>query len=132
MVRLLATAVVAFLSNAVGLIVAALILDDVRLGTLGFVIAVLIFTGVSVLIEPLLRQTAMKRAPALLGSTALLTVLVSLIVTAIISDSLSINGLVTWVLATIVVWLISFVGRLVFPLLVFKKTLSAARSSRSA
>lgn len=132
MVRLLATAVVAFLSNAVGLIVAALILDDVRLGTLGFVIAVLIFTGVSVLIEPLLRQAAMKRAPALLGSTALLTVLVSLIVTAIISDSLSINGLVTWVLATIVVWLISFVGRLVFPLLVFKKTLSAARSSRSA
>lgn len=127
MMRLLAVAVIAVVSNAIGLIVAATVLDDMRLGVSGLIIAVLIFTGISVLIEPLLRQVAIKSAPALLGSSAIVTVLASLVITTIVSDSLTIRGTLTWVLATIIVWIVALAGRLLLPLMIFKKVLAAAR-----
>lgn len=127
MMRLLAVAVIAVVSNAIGLIVAATVLDDMRLGVSGLIIAVLIFTGISVLIEPLLRQVAIKSAPALLGSSAIVTVLASLVITTIVSDSLTIRGTLTWVLATVIVWIVALAGRLLLPLVIFKKALAAAR-----
>lgn len=128
MVRLVAVAVVSLVANAVGLVVAALLLDDMALDAVAFVIAVLIFTGVAVLIEPLIRQMALKSAPALLGSSALVATLISLVVTAAVSDGLSISGLGTWVLATVIVWAVALAARLLLPLLVFKEVLSNRRS----
>ena len=128
MVRLVAVAVVSLVANAVGLVVAALLLDDMALDAVAFVIAVLIFTGVAVLIEPLIRQMALKSAPALLGSSALVATLISLVVTAAISDGLSISGLGTWVLATVIVWAVALAARLLLPLIVFKEVLSNRRS----
>ena len=124
MIRLVARTVVNLLANAVALIVAAQILDDMALGVAGFVLAVAIFTLTAVLIEPFLRQVALKNAPAMLGGTALVATLVSLIVTALISDSLSISGFTTWVLATVIVWVVALVARLLLPLVVFKRVLS--------
>lgn len=126
MMRLIASAVIALVANAIGLIVADVLLDDVSLGAVGFVIAVLIFTGTAVLIEPLMRQIAMKNAPAILGSSALIAVLFSLIVTVIVSDSLTIRGPVTWVLATVIVWAAALAGRLLLPMVIFKKVLAEA------
>lgn len=131
MMRLIATAVIAVIANAIGLVVAALVLDDMALGAVGFIIAVLIFTGVAVLIEPLMRQIALKNAPAILGSSSLIAVLISLIVTAILSSSLSISGLLTWILATVIVWAAALAGRLLLPMVLFKKVLAEARSRRS-
>lgn len=128
MMRLLAVAVIAVASDAIGLIVAAAVLEDMTLGVSGLVIAVLIFTGVSLLIEPLLRQAAVKNAPALLGSSAILTVLASLVITTIVSDSLTITGAVTWVLAAVIVWAAALAGRMLLPLVIFKKTLAAAKA----
>jgi putative membrane protein len=126
--RLLAVAVVSLIANAVGLLVASLILDDVELDWSGFIVAVAIFTGVAVLIEPLIRQTAMKNVPALLGSTALLATLVSLVVTNLITDGLNIQGTVTWVLATVIVWAVALAARLLLPFVIFKKVLNERRS----
>lgn len=131
MIRLVASAVVAVLANALGLVVAAVVLDDMGLGALGFVIAVLVFTVAMVLVEPLLRQVALKNAPAILGSSALIAVLISLVVTAIVTDSLTIRGALTWVLATIIVWLVALVGRLLLPMVIFKKVLAESKSRRS-
>lgn len=128
MVRLVAVAVVSIIANAVGLVVAALVLDRMGLDVAGFVIAVLIFTGVAVLIEPLIRQTAMKNAPALLGSTALIATLISLVVTTLVSDGLRISGALTWVLATVIVWVVALLARLLLPLIIFKKVLAARQS----
>lgn len=63
MIRLVATTVVAIVANAIGLIVAAIVLDRMTLDGAAFVIAVLIFTGVELLVQPLLRQTALTKAP---------------------------------------------------------------------
>ncbi|MFZ2526907.1 MAG: phage holin family protein [Rhodococcus sp. (in: high G+C Gram-positive bacteria)] len=127
MMRLLATAVIALIANAIALIVGAWVLPDMSLTTLAFVIAVVIFTVVSVVIDPLIRQVSMTKAPVLLGSSALVSTLVALIVTALISDGLQISGIGTWILATVIVWAVSVIARLLLPMLIFKKTLAARK-----
>lgn len=127
MIRLAASATLALLADALALIVTSLLLEDFSLDVAGFVIALVLFTGVGVLVEPLLRQMAIKNVPALLGSSSLIATLVSLIVTAIVSDGLRISGALTWVLATVLVWLIGLAGRLLLPLVLFKKILANSR-----
>lgn len=129
MIRILARTALVLLSNALGLFVASLVLEDVTIDGFAFVIAVGLFTLTAILFEPLLRQTALKNAPALLGSSALVSTLVSLIVTALVSDGLHISGLTTWILAAVIVWAVSLAGQLLLPLVIFKKIL-ANRSDR--
>lgn len=131
MIRLAATAVVSLIANAIALLIAAAMLDDVTLHADGFIIAVLVFTLVSVIIEPLVRQVALKNVPAILGGTALVATLISLIVAALIGNGLSIDGLTTWVMATVVVWLVALIVRLLLPLVMFKEVLRRRSDPRS-
>lgn len=126
MIRLIASAVLSVLANALALVVSAQILPGMALGVSGFVVAVLIFTVAAVLVEPLLRQMALRNAPALLGSSALVATLASLVVTAIVSDSLRIDSALDWVLATVLVWAIGLIARLLLPLVIFRKILGRA------
>ena len=132
MIRFVALTVVALIANAVALVVTALLLDDMALDVSGFLLAVVLFTVIEVLVEPFFRQQAILKAPALLGSTALVATLSSLIVTTLISDGLRISGAFTWVLATVLVWAISLAGELLLPLVMFKRVLAEARARRNA
>lgn len=131
MIRLAARALVALLANAVALVVAALVLDDMALDVPGFVIAVAIFTATAVVVEPLVRQVALKNLQAILGSTALIATLVSLLVTALLTDGLRIRGPITWVLATVIVWIVAMVARILLPMVVFKKVLAETTPART-
>jgi uncharacterized membrane protein YvlD (DUF360 family) len=126
-IRLAARAVISLLANAVGLLVAAQLLDDMELTVVGFVTASLIFTVVAVVSEPLIRQIALKNVPAILGSSALIATLASLVLTSVLTDGLRISGLTTWVLATVVVWAAALAANLLLPLVIFKRVLSEAR-----
>lgn len=131
MIRLLASAIVKLIANAVALFVGNLVLDDMTVSGTAFVIAVVIFTGIEILVEPLLRQIALTNARALLGGTALVATLIGLVVTAAISDGLSITGgITTWVLATIIVWAVALAAQLLLPLVIFKKALANAQGVR--
>ena len=121
MIRMLISFGIRLLANAVGLIVANLVLDDMELNASGFVIAVLIFTVAQVILQPLIVKTAMTNAQALMGGTALVTTLVGLIITDLVSDGLSITGFVTWCLATVIVWAAALVAGLILPLILVKK-----------
>ncbi len=127
MMRTLAAAVVGLIANSIALIVGAIVLDKMTLNGLGFVVAVVVFTGTGLLVEPLIRQSAMRRNQALLGSTALIATLVALIVTVIFTDGLQISGGLTWIMATVIVWLVALGARLLLPLLIFKRVLAEAR-----
>ncbi|AUM17949.1 phage holin family protein [Rhodococcus ruber] len=127
MVRLLASAVVALLANALALLVGAWVLPGMSLDGVAFVIAVALFTVTAMLVDPLLRQLAVTKTPALLGSSALVSTLVALIVTSLVSDGLQISGAATWILATVIVWAVALVARMLLPLVVFKKTLAQKR-----
>ena len=127
MIRLLVRLVIAFASNAVGLIVAAVALDGMRLNVTGFVVAVAIFTIVVALLQPFL-ITVLRRAPGpVLGGVALIATLVSLIVTTLLTNGLSISGVGTWLAATVIVWLASVLAAFVLPDLGLKKYLDERR-----
>ena len=120
MIRFVLTAIAQLIANAVALLVANYFLDDMELNASGFVTAVVIFTIAEALFLPWFRQMAMTKARALAGSTALAAALAALIVTDFVSDGLEIDGLSTWVVATIIVWGASLVTTLLLPIFVFK------------
>jgi uncharacterized membrane protein YvlD (DUF360 family) len=127
-IRLLVRLLIAFASNAVGLIVAAVVLDGMSLNATGFLVAVAVFTIVFALLQPFL-VSVLRRSPApVLGGVALLATLVSLIVTELFTDGLSISGVGTWIAATVVVWLASVLAAFILPFLGLKKYLDERRA----
>ena len=121
MIRLLIRIALALLGNALGLWVASLLLDDMSVSASGFIVAVLIFTVLTVVLQPLIAKTAMQNAPALQGSSALVTTFLALLITTLIADGLSIDGVVTWILATIIVWLFTLIAAWLLPLFLLKE-----------
>jgi hypothetical protein len=120
--------VLTLLANAVGLFAASIIINGFEISGLAFISAVLIFTAVEVVAGPLITKIALKNAPALLGGIALVTTFVGLFITNLFSDGISFDGISSWVLATLIVWLFALLASLVLPLFIFKKTLTKARS----
>ena len=123
MILFLVRTLIAVAANAVGLIVAALVLDDVQLDAVSFVVAVVIFTIVFALLQPFLAVQFRRMGSGVIGATALIATLVSLIVTDLVSDGLSISGVTTWILAALIVWLAALVATLLLPFLGLKKYL---------
>jgi uncharacterized membrane protein YvlD (DUF360 family) len=131
MVRMLISFVIQLAANALGLIVAAAVLDKMEVSTTGVVVATVIFTVVYAIAQPFLTQMAISKASALRGATALAATLVGLVVTNWLtdSDSLSISGAATWLEATVIVWIVSLLGVFVLPL-IFLRNRVQERNSR--
>lgn len=129
MLRLLASLVVNLIANAVGLIVAAAVLSGFSINGVSFFVAVVIFTLVEGISGPLIAKIALKNAPSLLGGIALVTTFVGLLVTHIFNSGLTIKGLKTWLLATVIVWLCALIAQLILPLLIFKKILKKRKEA---
>jgi uncharacterized membrane protein YvlD (DUF360 family) len=127
-IRFLVRTLIALVANAIGLIVAAIVLDDVELDATSFVVAVVIFTAVFVLLQPFLAVNLRRMGPGMLGAVSLIATLVSLIVTDLLTDGLSISGVLTWILAALIVWLVALVATLLLPFLGLKKFLDERRA----
>ena len=125
MARFLARTVVELVASAIGLIVAAWLLQGVTLNASGFLIAVAVFTVAKIILGPLVFKLSFKYARALTGGIALVTTFVGLLVTTWLTSGLTIVGAGSWVMATIVVWLFSVIAILVLPLVIFKKLLAS-------
>ena len=123
MIRFLVRTLVMLLANAVGLIVAAVVLDRMELDATAFIIAVVLFTVVFALMTPFLANQLRKRQSSALGGVALIATLISLIITDLISDGFTIDGLTTWVLAAVIVWASSLLAAFILPFLGLKKYL---------
>ena len=121
MVRWLISVAIHLGANAIALWLADLILDDLHIEWSAFIMAVAIFTLVEVLVEPLLTKMALSSMPALRGSVALIATFVGLVVTSLVSDGLDIDGVSTWVLATIIVWLGGLLAGIILPMIFVKR-----------
>jgi uncharacterized membrane protein YvlD (DUF360 family) len=121
MIRWLISVAIHLAANALALWIADLVLDDMSIEASAFITAVLLFTLVEVLVQPMLTQAAVRGAGALRGSVALIATFVGLVVTALINDGLSIDGLGTWILATVIVWAGGLIAALILPLIFVKK-----------
>ena len=124
MKRLLALTAMSLLANALALLAASILLSGFTINGLAFVVAVCIFTASTVILEPLITKIARQNAPYLMGGIALVTTFVGLLVTTLVTDGLSITGIATWVMATLIIWLATIVATLVLPLFLFKEVLS--------
>ena len=127
MVRLIFRTIIALLANAVGLIVAAAVLDDMELDVSGFIVAVVIFTIVFALLQPFLVVQLRGAGSAALGGVALLATLASLIITDLLSDGFTIDGGVTWLLAAVIVWAAAVLAAFILPFLGLKRFLEERR-----
>jgi len=126
-IRFVVRTLVLLVANALGLWIASLVLDGVDINVSGFITAVVIFTVVVALLQPLLESQFRRRQSAALGGVALIAILVSLIVTAAVSDGLSISGIGTWIAATVIVWLVALVATFLLPFLGLKNYLNDRR-----
>jgi putative membrane protein len=127
MVRMLISLAIQLAANAIGLIVAAAVLDGMSIDGAAFVIALLIFTAVEVIAAPLIREMAIRHANALMGGTALVTTFVGLLITDLVSDGLNIDGVWTWILAMLIVWLASLLAALFLPMIFLKQAAERRR-----
>jgi putative membrane protein len=126
-IRLLVRTGIALAANAVGLLIAAAVLDDMEVDATSFVVAVVIFTVVFAVLQPFLAVQLRRLGPAALGGVALVATLVSLILTDLVSDGFSISGVVTWISATVIVWMGALIATFVLPFLGLKKFLDNRR-----
>ena len=125
MVRLLVSALLHTIANAVGLLVASALLEDFTMTTQGFLFATLLFTTVEVVGGPLILKIALTNIRALTGGIALVTTLVGLIITDIFVEGFDISGVSTWIGATVIIWFAALLAGLILPLIVFKKVMSS-------
>jgi uncharacterized membrane protein YvlD (DUF360 family) len=122
-IRFLVRTAIVLVGNAVGLIVAAAVLNGVDLSASGFIVAVVIFTIAYALMLPFLASQLRRRNSSALGGVALIATLVALIVTNFISRGLSISGVGAWLAATVIVWAASLLAVFILPFLGLKKYL---------
>lgn len=130
MIKFLISTLVHLVANAIGLLVAAWVLTDMTIEAAPFVLAVLIFTAVEVVAGPLIVKIARKNAPALLGAIALVTTFVGLLVTDLVSDGLDIEGVPTWLAATVIVWLAALLAGFVLPIILVKMGIEHRREQQ--
>jgi uncharacterized membrane protein YvlD (DUF360 family) len=126
-IRLAVRTLIALVGSAVGLLVAAAVLDDIDISATSFVLSVVIFTVTFALIQPFLAVQLRRAGSAVLGGVALIATLIALIVTDLLSDGFSISGIGTWIAATVIVWIVSLLAVFILPFLGLKKYLDERR-----
>jgi len=126
-IRLIVRTLIALVANAVGLLVAAAVLDGMHMNVSGFVVAVIIFTVASALTQPFLAAQFRRSRSAALGGVSLIATFIALVVTDIFSEGFSINGVSTWIAATVIVWVTALLAGFILPFLGLKKFLENRR-----
>lgn len=132
MLRFLATTVLTLIGNALGLLVASWLLEDFNLSVSGFIWSVVFFTIAQLILSPFVLSMSVRYMPILRGGIALATTFIVLILTTMFTDGLTITGVQTWILAPLVIWLVSVLAGVILPLILFRKTLQAVKNGRNS
>lgn len=132
MITFLIRALIFVVSAAVGLIVADLLLEGLTIDWShwwGFVLAVVIFAVLQSVLAPWLFKVARRNAPALLGGIGIVSTFAALVITALIPGAGLTIGLPwwTWVVAPLIVWLVTALATLFLPALFLKKKVDQRR-----
>ena len=123
MLRFLAQSALTLLGNALGLLIASILLPDFSISGFGFLVSVGFFTLAHILLSPFVFKMAVKYIPAFRGGIALITTLVSLILTILFTNGLQITSIAAWFVALLVIWFVTVLSGILLPMFLFKKTL---------
>lgn len=130
MIRFLIRALIFIVTAALGLLVASWILTDFVLSTSGFIIAVLVFALAQSILAPFVMKMARRYAPALLGGIGLVSTFLALLIASFFPGGITISGIVTWILGTLIVWIVTALGGWVLPLIFLKEKVKNSGSSK--
>ena len=129
MIRFLILSLLTLLGNAIGLIVASILLSGFHIQPLGFIVSALFFTGIEILLKPFILKMSIKYIPALRGGIALVTTFVGLLLTTLFTNGLRIDDITTWIAAPLIIWLAVVLAGIMLPMFLFKQALSDSDKS---
>ncbi|MFN8185819.1 MAG: phage holin family protein [Gaiellales bacterium] len=109
--RLLSAFLIGLGTNAVALIVAAALLDGFAIGTVTFPVLIVIFTIISLVVTLLVDSVVRRHAQAIVAGIGLISAFLTLLVTDLITDKLTIEGAWAWIIGTLLIWLASLIVR---------------------
>lgn len=113
--NLLVRAAAALVVSAVALTAAAALLEGMTLTWTGIVVAAVVFMVLAMVVRPVSHSLVDRYADALSSGVGLVSTFVTLLLTTMVTDGLTIDGTGTWVLATVIVWLAVLVLELLVP-----------------
>ncbi|HEY1106026.1 phage holin family protein [Agromyces endophyticus] len=106
MVRFLIRLGVSLLLAALALFIASLLVPGMHLHVSGFLVAIIVFAAVQALLEWLVETLFHRGAPAVAGVAGLISTAIALFV-ASLGDGITFDGVAPWVLAAVIVWIIT-------------------------
>ncbi|WP_433607151.1 hypothetical protein [Prescottella agglutinans] len=119
MIRFLIRCAIFLGSAALGILAAVWLIPEVSVTAAGFVVAVVLFAIAQSVLSPFITRLAERNAPAFLGGIGLVSTFVALVIASAFAG-LSISGWRNWILATIVVWLVTALATVLLPLVVLR------------
>jgi hypothetical protein len=132
MTKLLISTAANLVANAVGLVLAAVLLPGFTIDVLSVVVAVLIFSAAQWVLGPIVTKLSLKHLPQLLGGIALVTIFLGLLVTDLLMPGLTVGGIANWLAATLLVWIGSLLASILLPIYVFKSLAEKSGDTRRA
>jgi len=132
MIRWLISLILGFFANAIGLWVTSIFLEGFEISGSAFLIAVIIFTVCTAILGPFISKVAFTKASFLMGGIGLVNTFVALLITSLISDGIMINGIETWLIATVMVWFFSMIGNVILPFIIFKMILDKRKAKKTS
>jgi uncharacterized membrane protein YvlD (DUF360 family) len=121
MIRLLIRIGVSLAVSAIALLIAALVLDDFRISKATFVIVVVVFGLILFITRAALETIIDKNVHILSSFVGLIAAWLALLITDWVTDDLEIEGVDTWVWATLIVWGGTILANLLFGRWLFRK-----------
>lgn len=119
MLNLLIRAAIYLVSAFLGLVVAALLIPGFYLhwnDWWGIVLAVVIFAILQSILAPLLLRITRRHANALIGGIGLVSTFIALLIAVVIpAAGIGIDGVLAWILGTLVVWLVTALAAWLIP-----------------
>lgn len=132
MITFLIRAAIFVVSAALGLIAADLILPGFHIewsNWWGFVLAVVIFAVIQSVLAPWVLKVTRRHAPAMLGGIGIISTFVAILIVVIIPGAgIGISDPLAWVLAPVVVWIVTALATWLLPPLFIKKQVQERRA----
>lgn len=131
MTRLLIRIAIFFATAAIGLLVAGWLVPGFAVSLRGFWTATLIFAVAQSVMTPFAMKLAHRYARGLLGGIGLVSTFLALLLASLVSGGISIRGLSSWVIGTLVVWIVTALGAWLLPIVALKKTTGSKTANPS-
>ena len=94
-------------ANAIALALCWALLPGFSLNLTGFILAVVIFGILSVFFTWLVFRLLRGQGAPVVAFTGLISTFLALLLTSLLTPGLSIDGIGTWVIATLIIWVLS-------------------------